>query len=361
MVPAGKVVCLAEAREIDETYLYIAQDKLVLGVAKNAFGSFKIYDINKQVEVELEKRPVTRNGLLVKANIRVKFPDGKTKSYIVNNENRICKTCYDNEKKLQFIPTTMGFEDTYIVGVLGRPSVGKSALIDSSTRAITVNEDSHIYLANKSAEEIARYAVTQLGTRKNLVRELKITDKKGNPEVELLVNDTPGEFLTMKKEDRGADYDYFTRYVDLCDGIIYVLEKGDSNTQNLNWMDFIPKNMPVAIVMSKLDELEAETEKNGGVYHHEEAPIVTNAYFRNRKKNKKLNINQIIENQLVDKYILRKLCPALQRIDSRRENVAYFAVSAGVPVGDDKTELDLTKGCNAYIPLVYMIKYWGLR
>ena len=361
MIGAGKIACFRCGEVSSETYYYAPEGKLVLRAVKSEFGCYKIYDINENAEVELVRRPVTKNGLLVKAKIRVKYSENNVKTYLIGPENRICKHCYDSEKKIQFVSSTMGFEDTYIVGVLGRPNAGKTALIDSSTRAITVDEGTHMYLDNKTAEEIVRYAVTPLGGRKNLVREMKINDKKGNACVRLLVNDTPGEYLTLKKEDRGDDHTYFANYVDLCDGFIYVVESGDCNTQNLNWMDFLPKGAPVAIVMSKLDKLEAETEKNDGVYLHGETPIMTSAYFKKRKKSQKPNVSEMVENQLVDKYILRTLCPALHRIDSNRENVAYFAVSAGSPVETDAKVLDLSKGYNVYAPVVFMAKYWGIR
>lgn len=46
----------------------------------------------------------------------------------------------------------------------------------------------------------------------------------------LFLNDTPGEYLTLKEEDRGPEHEYFEHYMELCDGIVYVLEK---NTESL--------------------------------------------------------------------------------------------------------------------------------
>ena len=44
------------------------------------------------------------------------------------------------------------------------------------------------------------------------------------------LNDTPGEYLTLKEEDRGPEHEYFEHYMELCDGIVYVLEKNYGKT-----------------------------------------------------------------------------------------------------------------------------------
>lgn len=360
MIKAGEFICFAKAHKVTDPYYYIPHEQLVLAVAKNHFGNYKVYDKSGKHVVELVEKPKTKNGLLVKAKVRVNFSDKRSRTFTISNENRICPECYDNEKMIQYLPANMGFYDTYIIGVLGRPEVGKSAWIDSACRELTQREGSHMYLANKGAEEIIKYKVTQLHERKELVREILVHDKKGKVCGEILLNDTPGEFLTLSKESRGEDHEYFDNYVDLCDAFVYVVDKGDGHPENLNWTTFLDEKTPVAVVMSKADRLESETAKNDGVFMHEDIPLLTSKYFKNRRGEKAYTLNQLIENQVVDKYVLRALCPSLGRIDSAAEDFAYFAVSAGVPVEDDGTVLDLTENFNVMAPIVFLKEYLGV-
>jgi len=360
MIKAGTMVCFAQAHKVEDPYYYIAHERLVLATAKNSLGDYTIYDRDGKATVELVEKPKTLNGLLLKAHIKVTFADGKIRNFIIDNENRICPQCYDSEKMIHYLPANMGYEDTYIIGVIGRPDVGKSAWIDSVSRELTLCEDSQMYLANRATKGVVKYEATQINSRKKLVREILLTNKRGKTCGELLINDTPGEFLTLKAEDRGPDYDYFKRYIDLCDAIVYVLENGDENNENLNWMTFLPEDMPVAIIMSKLDKIEAATKGNGGVYVHESVPLLTSTYFKNRKNMKATSVSRMIENQVVDRFVLRQLCPSLSMISRKKRNVAYFAVSAGVPFKEDETELDLKYGVNVMAPVIFIKNYLGI-
>lgn len=359
MIKAGRIVCFHCVSEVKEPYYYIPQERLVLEASKNRFGDFKIEDVNKKIKVELEQKPETKNGLLLKAKIRVRFEDGKTRSFMITNENRICPECYNSDKVIHYLPATMGYVDTYVIGVLGRPSVGKSSWIDSACRVLTLDNDSHMHLSNKNIPEVVTYKANPMDDRKDLVHEVMITNSRGIPCAEVLINDTPGEYITKSREERGADHEYFKRYIDLCDGLVYVLAAGDDNIQDLDWVTFISEKTPVAIVMSKADKLAGQL--SGGVLEKDGMAFLTQDYFAKRKNGEQISEHDMVVNQVVDKQIVRKMCPALSRIDSKRDHVGYFAVSAGVPVGSDETTLDLKNAMNVYAPIMFLVKYLGMR
>lgn len=360
MINAGEIICFRGPHRVKNPYYYIPTAKLVLAAAKNVLGDYKIYDVDGNVTVELEEKVDVRNGLLVAASICVTFSDGKKKSYIISYKNRICPECYRSEAIISLLPETMGYEDTYIIGVLGRTSVGKTAWIDSSCLDLTANELSRMTVENRPTAEQVTYEATQMNEdRENLTREITVTNRRGKRKACVFFNDTPGEFLTLKAEERGPNHDYFERYVKLCDGIVYVVAKNDYHVENLNWLTFLSKNTPVAIVMSKLDELEKETREAGGVLKRDGKILVTNEYFARKREEK--SFSEMIENQLVDKYVIRQLCPALKKIATNKSNITYFGVSSGLPANNRGTVLDLTKRVNVFAPLLFMMKYWGLR
>lgn len=365
MIKAGQMVCFKGLHVVENPYYCVRfnEGTAVLATAKNRLGAYKIYDVNKdvskRVEVELEEKPETINGLLSKAKIRVTFPDGISYSCIIGPKNRICPTCYDTKGLTNILPKSMGFEDTYIVGVVGSIGVGKSSWMDSACLEFTMDEQSRMNLTNKCVCKSGKYDATAMNSNgSDLVRQVIISDKKGRRNVGLFFNDTPGEYTAWGDKEINENYLYFERYMELCDGIVYVVKKEDDHIEEVNFMSFIPERMPVAVVMSKIDELKKETEKAGGVYCYNGRKVLTDAYFKRRVQ--KANLSQMDENQVVDKGIIRWLCPSLSSINRNKKNVGYFAVSAGVPNGGENS-LDLTKSMNAFAPLLFLLKYFGIR
>lgn len=366
MIKYGKAVCTNCLRPVDEWWYYIPQLNLIVKAVRNILGDYQVFPVReedkKTYQMHITEKPEKMRGLPML--FKVEAERGREKwEFTLRSGKRICPHCLEQENRIEYLPAWSGYYDTYIVGVVGRPSAGKTAWRHACVYGSNLLKCQCLGAERVETQPLTRETVTNMGARDGLTTVLEIKGERGDKEARLLLIDTPGELETQSGDEQITDYEWHMSRVDRCDGIVYMIDGSKETEIDGEWlsnlMTYSKGRIPVAVTMTKSDKLRDRCSSSPLMVRGR--PVITGGYFERQKKLAEAGYYEKVKRMILDKSIIRSIHPAVASVISEnRKDVGYFLISSGTTREDGGIALNLEKAENIYDPLKYILARQGL-
>ncbi len=388
MIAAGYSLCRNCGRISDDRYYYNSGALIWVQLVRTPFGKYKVVPFDPDgKEPQVKKvRLCSRIGNEPLHTIQVQCNGN-------HEEEKFTHTCPFCGKSMV---KGMGELPTYVIGVIGSRSVGKSSWIHATATleniaAVNFGRKDYLlepyqYLASNipdRATEIGEEGKTVLLKISKSVEEQdedgrNITTKKGVAQVLLL--DMPGEIFG---EGREAEFEAVAPLFEGkegytgVDGVIFMMDDMRDNNEEysveatfnrVNAEYRILSKIPVGIVLNKVDKVigrRAGKRIAMDGMKEIEIPWLTVDTFTNQGKDR-YTAAEIVPRVTLETALLSKMEPAVTTISQNNPRCAGFLIKAGRPFteeGEAKTAFDENirkSSINDYIinvmdPLVWMM------
>lgn len=204
MQKVGVSICTHCMKETDEFCYYLPLLNVFFEVVENRLGHYMaVVPGNSNVKITIIGRPKMYKGLPLEFHVRC-TKEGRTDEITIRPNKRVCPHCYRERREIRYLSSLTGYLPTYTIAIVGRPAVGKSGWTNSCIYGRGKKDTSRLARARQGFVRPVKLVATQMNERDRLIKEMFLTDRRGNEKTLILLCDTPGELLTQDAQTQGS-------------------------------------------------------------------------------------------------------------------------------------------------------------
>lgn len=313
-----------------------------------------------------------RDGIVESVAVRVRISDRTGRQHNVtlagDDTTRACPFCYENGK-IQYIPSIMGYSDSYLITLIGMKDAGKTSYAEAVLSNKVQNDLNRILQKRVTAYRMKNHARSFATTpgQLQITSCFRIEDRR-HP-VTVFLGDVAGETFQMNGEQGSNDFriKFFQMLKDNCDAILLLHDERDvvgmpqSDTDN-HFLNLINPTLekisnrytPVLCLLTKSDRLKEYIVSKGGILaNSSHSIIVTSAspLFKEPAPSMRTDLSLACHMACAND-LMRELVEGAITIT---EETPCFVVSSGTKQGDI---IHYNDSCNILLPVLYLIRQW---